>query len=389
MIFPFGRGALASHCIGLLLMATAAWAGECNCAGTNEHDDNKKQWSITLQFESMNMGTLLQGSQQVDPMQVVNQALKSPGTKSYSVPTNMIMQRSTFRARYRFDEDNALMLSLPFSVSNQMEMLMGMNPMTNKAMPAAMPMVMPAMAMPMPAEGMAAAAMPMAMPMAGPTFSSMTMKPINQMGDVSVLFQHRLLSDEDGNSLTVAGGIKFPSGDYQVRSANGRLVHAMMQPGTGSLDFLAGISGRISLGGGPDGQTWTLDPGVTYQLNGTNPLGYRFGNRFGYDLALNCRLDDSLVLTTALNGIVTGFDSQNGTLDPHTGTQAYQNPTTSLVDNVANTGGSMLYISPGFQWKISEDVTMRAHHRIPLIQRANGTQIVTDGWTTINMSVAF
>ena len=368
MIFPNLRGALASLCLGLLFLCHPAIAGECNCAGTNEREDSKKPWSITLQFESMNMGTLLQGSQAVDPMQVVQQALTTPGTRSFVVPTNMIMQRSTLRARYRVDEDTSMMVSIPFSVSNQMDMLMGMNPM------------------PMKGKGMG---MGMAMPTGGPTFMDMTMNPINQMGDMAFLVQRELFRDDTGNRIMVAAGIKIPSGDFQVRSANGRLVHAMMQPGTGSLDFLAGVSGRLYLGGGSDGQSWSIDPGLSYQMNGTNPLGYRFGNRLGYDLAVNCRLNESLTLTTALNGIVTGRDSQNGTLDPQTGTQAYQNPTASLIDNVANTGGSFLYLSPGIEWKISDEVRLRATHRIPLSRNVNGTQIVTDGWSTMNLSVGF
>ena len=96
--------ALAAPCFGLVLLATSAWAGECNCAGPNERDDNKKSWSLTLLFETMNMGTLLQGRTVVDPQQIVGQALSTPGRKSFSVPTSMLMQRTTFRARYRVDE---------------------------------------------------------------------------------------------------------------------------------------------------------------------------------------------------------------------------------------------------------------------------------------------
>lgn len=373
MLFPSLRGAwraLALPATGLLLLTSSAWAGECNCAGTTERDDSKKAWTLNLQFESMNMGTLLQGSTAVDPNQVVLQALSTPGRRSFSVPTNMIMQRSSLRARYRIDEQNSVILSIPFSVSNQMDMLMGMNPMP-MAKPAGMGMGMPAM------------------PAAGPTFRDMTMSPINQLGDIVLTVQSDLLRDESGNTLSVAGGIKFPTGDSQVRTAQGNLVHAMMQPGTGSLDFVVGLFGRAYLGGGPDGQTWWLEPGLSYQINGTNSLGYRFGNRLGYDIALGCRLGESFTVSTALNGIVTGRDFQNGTLDPQTGKTAYQNPATSLVDNVENTGGRFLYLAPGFQWKLGEDVTLRAHHRFPLSRSVNGTQIVTDGWTTVNLSVGF
>jgi len=370
MLFSSMQGAwrtMSLLCLGLWL-ASSAWAGECNCAGTNEQEDIDKSWTLNLQFESMNMGTLLRGSRPVDPNRVILGALATPGRRSFSVPTNMTMQRSTLRARYRMDEETSFILSIPFSVSNQMDMRMGMNPM---------PMAKPA--------GMGVPAMPMA----GPTFRDMTMSPINRLGDIALTVQRDLFHDESGNSLSVAGGLKFPTGESQVRTAQGTLVHAMMQPGSGSLDFTVGLFGRAYLGGGPDGKSWSLEPGISYQINGTNSLGYRFGNRLGYDLALGCRLGESFTLSTALNGIVTGRDSQNGTLDPLTGKTAYQSPATSLVDNVANSGGSMLYVAPGFQWKLGDDVTLRAHHRIPLSRSVNGTQIVTDGWTTVNFSVGF
>lgn len=368
---PGVRRVMAWVSLGLCL-ASPSWAGECNCAATTERDDSQRVWTLNLQFESMSMGTLLQGSSPVDPDQVIRSALSTPGRKSFSVPTSMTMQRSTLRARYRLDEETSLILSIPFSVSNLMDMRMGMNPMAMGM--NSMAMGKPAMAMPM---------------MAGPSYRDMTMSPIQQLGDIVLTVQHDLFRDESGNSLSVAGGLKLPTGESEVRTAQGNLVHAMMQPGTGSLDLSMGLFGRAYLGGGPDGKTWTLEPGLSYQINGTNRLGYRFGNRLGYDVAVGCRLGEDFSVSTALNGIVTGRDSQNGTLDPRTGTTAYQNPATSLVDNVDNTGGSFLYVAPGFQWKLGEDVTLRAHHRIPLSRSVNGTQIVTDGWSTLNLSVGF
>jgi hypothetical protein len=107
------------------------------------------------------------------------------------------------------------------------------------------------------------------------------------------------------------------------------------------------------------------------------------------DPGVNCRLAENLTLSTALNGIYLGRDSQNGTLDPVTGKTAYQQPQTSLIDNVVNTGGKYLYVSPGIQWNVADSVSLRAAHRIPISRSANGTQIVTDGWTTASLSVSF
>lgn len=64
-------------------------------------------------------------------------------------------------------------------------------------------------------------------------------------------------------------------------------------------------------------------------------------------------------------------------------------PATSLIDNVQNTGISSLYISPGLTWRIVDEVAVTVQHRIPIARSVNGTQLVTDGWTQIQLSGSF
>ncbi len=362
---PRTRGQAWLALLILCCLSLPAPAGECDCAsGPSEENPTAGTWTLTFGYDRMDMGTLLQGTTRVSPTQAALDGLAANGSPMFVVPTSMLMERFVLRARYALDERQSIALTLP-QVLNQMDMLMAMAPM-----PAAGPgMGMPGMGMPMPA--------------AGPTFRSMTMDPVNQLGDIVLHYSYDVIDESDGR-LTLGVGLKTPTGDSQVRDPNGRLIHAMMQPGSGSWDAVLTASGRVELD-----ETWAIEPALSYQLTGRNELGYRFGNRFGYDLGLRCQVVEPLTLRLDLNGIVTGRDSTDGTLDPVTGTVAYQRPATSLIDNVQNTGLSSLYISPGLTWRIVDEVGVTVQHRIPVARSVNGTQLVTDGWTQIQLSGSF
>ncbi|MCE7873984.1 hypothetical protein DYH09_26930 [bacterium CPR1] len=349
----------------LCCLCLPARAGECDCATGQAEDNPVGDWTLTFGYERMDMGTLLRGSTRVSPEQAALDGLAANGSPMFSVPTWMLMERYLLRARYSLDERQSIALTIP-QVVNQMDMLMAMAPM-----PAA-----PGMGMGM---GMGMAPMPAA----GPTFSAMTMDPVNQLGDIALHYSYDVIDESDGR-LTLGVGIKTPTGDSQVRDARGRLIHAMMQPGTGSWDAVLTASGRVELD-----ETWAIEPGLSYQITGRNELGYSFGNRLGYDLGVRCQVVDPLTLRLDLNGVVTGRDSTDGTIDPVTGTVAYQRPTTSLIDNVQNSGISSLYISPGLSWKIADEVSLTVQHRIPIARSVNGTQLVTDGWTLIHLNGSF
>lgn len=344
----------------LLLPARAA---ECDCATPpGEEKSEPGEWTLIFGYDRMDMGTLLRGTTEVSPGQAALDGLRSTGSPMFAVPSSMLMERFTLRAIYAIDARQRVSLTLP-QVANQMDMTMAMAPM---------PMG--------PMGGMGMGMAPMAM---GPTLSTMTMRPINRGGDAVVFYAYDVLDGDEGR-LTLSAGLKLPTGDAEVRDGGGRLVHAMMQPGTGSWDGVLSVSGRLELD-----ETWALEPGVSYQITGRNRLGYRFGNRLGYDLGLRCQVADPVVLRLDLNGVVTGRDSTDGSLDPVTGAVAYQRPSTSLIDNVANTGLHAIYLAPGITWHLSEGVSLTAQHRIPIHQSVNGTQLVTDGWTLIQLSGSF
>jgi hypothetical protein len=99
------------------------------------------------------------------------------------------------------------------------------------------------------------------------------------IGDVSVLGNFILINTGDSlgrstqHTLTLGGGVKIPTGQYRLRTPEGRLLHANLQPGSGSTDFM--ISAAYTLRSG----AWGIATDVLGRINTANKKDYRFGNR--------------------------------------------------------------------------------------------------------------
>ncbi len=76
------------------------------------------------------------------------------------------------------------------------------------------------------------------------------------------------------HNLLVGGGLKVPTGDYQVKGNDDVLLSPTLQSGTGAWSFL--LSAVYTLRHDKLG----LNASATYQINLANPLGYKLGNQF-------------------------------------------------------------------------------------------------------------
>jgi len=302
-------------------------------------------FTATVQYDTMNMETILQGSTELTPQQ----ARTITGT-NLAVPTKMVMQKISTNISYRINEDNAFLLTVPYII-NDMDMLN-----------------------------------PMGMPM--------TMDTVQGLGDVSLLYLRDLYKDAEMRTrqrVSAGVGVKAPTGDHESRNRNGDLIHMMMQAGTGSWDFFLLANGTLGFGSHEDGGAqWLLSPSLMYQINTRNDLGYRVGNRLNYDLSGRYRLTSSFNVKLDLNGVWAGKDSTDGTIDAAspTGKIAYQNPM-SMIDNVQNTGLNSIFISPGLQWVVMPNFIVSGEYRIPVYQDVSGIQQVTDNWLFLRASVRF
>ncbi|MDQ6966684.1 MAG: hypothetical protein Q9M23_07165 [Mariprofundaceae bacterium] len=340
----FGR----TFVLAMLIMLCAAQADASECglscciAAGVEGVGNSNGFNVTAQYESMDMKTIRQGASKLSPQQ----ARTITGT-NLSVPTKMTMQKISTNISYRVDEDQAVVLTIPYLI-NDMEMLsaMGMN---------------------------------------------MTMDTISGLGDVSMVYLHNVYTDtpiRTRKRFSLGAGVIAPTGKDDHRNRSGQLIHMMMQAGTGAWGGVLIANGTLAFGEHEDrGAQWLISPSLTYQTNTINNLGYRVGDRLNADISARYRLTSMFNLKLDANGIWSGKDSTDGPIDS-SGLVAYQNPT-SIIDNVANTGIKSLFISPGFQWVASPFIVISGEYRQPVYQKTNGIQQVTDHWYFLRASYRF
>ena len=304
--------------------------------------------TVSLQYDTMLMKTNKQGTSDIANDTIIANALAGRAGM-YGVSSKMTMQKYTANFSYRLDEDNAFVLTVPY-VINDMDMRMGMKMM-------AMSPIM---------------------------YSNSTMETIEGMGDMALLYLRDIYKDAEMRTrqrFSVGVGLKAPTGKSKSRVASGRLVHMMMQAGTGSWDGFLLANGTLAYGEHDDGGALVLfSPSLTYQMNTRNDLGYKVGNRLNYDLSARYRLTSMFNLKVDLNGVISERDSSDGTIDATSGLVAYQNVNGNVLDNVANTGVHSLFVSPGFQWIVAPGWVVSGEYRIPVYQDVNGIQQVTDQW---------
>ena len=114
----------------------------------------------------------------------------------------------------------------------------------------------------------------------GMGWMDMSMGPVSGLGDITLMGLYRIYRDREirpTEAVTVGFGLKTPTGSNTEISDTGSLVHAHMQPGTGSWDPLVSLIYTKMAGS------------ILYQADGTYQYTTksREGYEFGDSLALN------------------------------------------------------------------------------------------------------
>lgn len=107
---------------------------------------------------------------------------------------------------------------------------------------------------------------------------------LTSIGDIQLTMNAIVINNEDEirklkHQLQFTLGIKLPTGPYQLID-NYNTVYAAMQPGTGSIDFLSGMSYTIRF------QNFGAMADLNARWNTSNPNEYQFGNRYASGLKL-------------------------------------------------------------------------------------------------------
>jgi hypothetical protein len=170
-------------------------------------------------------------------------------------------------------------------------------------------------------------------------------------GDLLLGMQFGVLAGP-GGTLVAKAAVKSPTGNSRLINSYDRSINEpTLQPGTGSLDFVAGadFSRKKVLG-----LDWTLS--ASYQANTTNDLDYRFGNDAIASVGVSRALFRGLSGTLQVKGWRKGRS-------------------TFLGDPVPATGGTLVYVTPGVRVAAPADMSAYAFVQVPAYRFVNEAQL--------------
>lgn len=170
--------------------------------------------------------------------------------------------------------------------------------------------------------------------------------------------------------LALLGGLKFPTGDSRVTNSEGEQVEPAATAGTGAWDGLAGLAYTVPLN-----PVLTLDASALYTLRGER-YDYRLGDRLDVGTSLAWRVcgdaktypQVSLVAEATLRHVQKS--EEEGASDD-------------------NTGGTVLFLSPGVKVSFTENIAGNIGVQLPVVQDLNGNQAETDFRLIAGISIAF
>lgn len=159
------------------------------------------------------------------------------------------------------------------------------------------------------------------------------------LGDIALLGRYTFLKTEAPNTSTVmagVAGVKFATGRTNTKTSDGvNYLDSHLQPGTGSTDYLLGLSYSYSL------SRFSLSANLLGTITTEGKFGatkHQFGNALNYDATAKYRVvpgafsptKPQLFAALGVNGEVRGREKEDGATVP-------------------DSGGNTVYLSPGTQ----------------------------------------
>jgi hypothetical protein len=201
-------------------------------------------------------------------------------------------------------------------------------------------------------------------------------------------------------SISLQAGVKLPTGRRTVPDIEGEELEPHANPGSGSTDVLAGLSlvQRVptpSLAG--PGRTTSLFASALFMYTGRGTDGSRLGRAFESSVGASHPLPARFSLVAQVNTRVHGKDHFDAPAAGDGGAHhlrwrgdaagaalAIAPPTggPSLLHGEAlggyddDTGGVVVFASPGLSFNGIPGVTLSGYAQLPLYQQVNGTQLV-------------
>lgn len=196
---------------------------------------------------------------------------------------------------------------------------------------------------------------------------------VDGLGDMRFFARHTAWQwDEPGRTLRIAPfmGIEVPTGKDDENDNIGRLSQPL-QLGSGSWDpFLGIVLTRQTL-------DWELDTSISYQIN-TEANDFRFGDTARLDLSYQYRLWP-WKLSSGVPGFLYGVLESN---------LIWLDKNELAGSPVENSGGTILYLTPGLQY-VTRRFVIEAAVQLPVVQDLNGNGLENDFISTLSFRVNF
>jgi hypothetical protein len=158
--------------------------------------------------------------------------------------------------------------------------------------------------------------------------------------------------------FAVFGGVKFPTGRFDVKNSAGERVEPSATAGSGSYDGMLGVAYSRYLT-----SRLTLDSSFQYTLR-TERDDFRLGDRIDAGVAVAYRFTEDIqkfpqVSVFAETNVRHLFKSEDdGKGDP-------------------NTGGTVLFLTPGLRVGFTRSLSFTLSSPLPVLQELNGEQLKT------------
>jgi hypothetical protein len=210
------------------------------------------------------------------------------------------------------------------------------------------------------------------------------------LGDMNLLASWTALEWGDAHPLLVSlqGGVKLPTGRREIPEILGETLEPHARPGTGSTDLLAGLQLLQQLPiPSPSGGNTALFASALYMHTTHGTEGYRVGRMLEVHSGASYPVLHRLRLLAQTNLRVRGKDdveeeaAEGGGHDHlRTLSPEHEEPGDPAEpghhDEMGNTGGVAMYLTPGMRLEASPWLALSAHLQVPVYQRVNGTQLV-------------
>jgi hypothetical protein len=186
----------------------------------------------------------------------------------------------------------------------------------------------------------------------------------SELGDVRVAVRLPLLSGDNGFGMTL--GLKLPTGRTDIRNSDGMLAERSLQAGTGSTDTLLGLAYHSR----PSHELGSWFAQIAGQHAIAIRDGYKPGNRYNADVGWRYAFSHDFNALLQANFQWRERDQ---------GPRAEPN----------DTGGRVLYLSPGIAYSVTSDTQLYAFTQVPVYSYVNGVQLTTGKNIALGISQRF